>query len=87
MKSNFDVDSVEKNNIELLDYQVELILKSLEFYVHTYRFICSNKDIAEREEDDLRISAVTDTYEQILNEYGIAKKENRKIEKTYKNFA
>lgn len=35
MKLDFDIDSVRNNKIELLDCQVDLILRSLEFYCHT----------------------------------------------------
>lgn len=47
---------------------MDLILKSLEFYSYTYQFIypCRKN---ETKEEILRISLVTDTYEQILSEY------------------
>ena len=41
-KLEFDMDHIRKNNIELLDCQVDLILKSLEFYAYTYQFIYVN---------------------------------------------
>ena len=37
MQLDFDIDIIRKNNIELLDCQVDLILRSLEFYSYTYQ--------------------------------------------------
>ena len=34
-KLDFDIDSIRKNKIELLDCQIDLILRSLEFYNYT----------------------------------------------------
>ena len=39
MKLDFDTNHIRKNNIELLDCQVDLILRSLEFYSYTYSYI------------------------------------------------
>lgn len=66
---DFDIDNIKKNNIELLNCQVDLILRSLEFYCYTYSFIYprSGKNISK--EENLRISLVRDTYHQILSQY------------------
>lgn len=69
MKLDFDINNIRKNNIELLDCQIDLILRSLEFYAYSYQFIYSRKGKCEDKEENLRISLVTDTYHQILNEY------------------
>ena len=78
LKSNldFDIDSIRKNNIELLDCQIDLILRSLEFYCFTYQFIYPRRGKSESKEENLRIGLVRDTYEQILSEFSNSKKEN-----------
>ena len=48
---------------------MDLILKSLEFYVYTYQFIYPRRGKDATKEENLRLSLVTDTYEQILSEY------------------
>lgn len=73
---DFDINSIRKNNIELLDCQIDLILRSLEFYCYTYQFIYPRRGKSESKEENLRISLVRDTYEQILNEFSNSKKEN-----------
>ena len=76
MKLDFDIDSIRKNEISLLDCQVDLILRSLEFYLYTYKFIYPRRRESETEEENLRKSLVFDTYHQILNEYNSSKIEN-----------
>lgn len=80
MKLDFDTDSIRKNKIELLDCQVDLILRSLEFYNHTYQFIYPRRGKSETLEENLRISLVNDTYEQILNQFGKSKLDNPILE-------
>lgn len=84
---DFDIDSIRKNKIELLDCQVDLILKSLEMYRYMYGFIYPRSNKSLTNEENLRISLVTDTYEQILNEYTNSKVKNKiiNIDKTIKN--
>lgn len=76
MKLDFDIDTIRKNNITLLDCQIDLILRSLEFYCYTYQFVYPRRGKSESLEANLRISLVRDTYHQILKEFGISKKEN-----------
>lgn len=76
MKIDFDIDSIRKNNIELLDCQVDLILRSLEFYNYTYKFIYPRRGKSESLESNLRISLVNDTYEQILSQFSKSKLNN-----------
>lgn len=73
---DFNIDSIRKNNIELLDCQIDLILRSLEFYCYTYQFIYPRRGKSESKEENLRIGLVRDTYEQILSEFSNSKKEN-----------
>lgn len=84
---DFDIDSIRKNKIELLDCQVDLILKSLEMYRYMYGFIYPRSNKSLTNEENLRISLVTDTYEQILNEYTNSKTKNKiiNIDKKIKN--
>lgn len=79
MRLDFDINTIRKNNIELLDCQIDLILRSLEFYRYTYQFIYPRKE-AENLEENLRIYLVRDTYEQIINQFGISKSENPILE-------
>lgn len=76
MELDFDIDSIRKNKIELLDCQIDLILRSLEFYSYTYQFIYPRKGKSETPEENLRICLVRDTYHQILKQFGISKLEN-----------
>ena len=76
MKLNFDIEHIRKNNISLLDCQVDLILRSLEFYAYTYHFIYPRIGASETNEENLRKALVTDTYHQILSEYNDSKKSN-----------
>ena len=69
MKIDFDIDNIRKNNIHLLDCQIDLILRSLEFYAYTYQYIYPRRGKSEGKEENLRVSLVRDTYHQILDEY------------------
>ena len=87
MKLDFDVDSIRNNKIELLDCQIDLILRSLEFYCYTYEFIYPRTNKSKSTEENLRISLVTDTYHQIIDQYEKSKIKNpiiNKNEKIYK---
>ena len=89
MKLDFDIDSIRNNKIELLDCQVDLILRSLEFYCHTYEFIYPRTHKSKSTEENLRITLVTDTYNQILAQFEKSKVENPILEnnkKIYKIF-
>lgn len=68
MELDFDVDSIEKNTIELLNCQVDLILKSLEFYSYTYQFIYPRRGKSESLEENLRKKLIRDTYHQITSQ-------------------
>lgn len=87
MKLDFDINNIRKNKIELLDCQVDLILRSLEFYSYTYKFIYPRTGKSATKEENLRISLVTDTYEQILNQYANShsQTENQNFNQNRKN--
>lgn len=70
MALDFDVNEVRKHKFELLDCQVELVLRSLEFYAYSYRFVFPRFGGSVSKDENLRISLVCDTYEQILSEFG-----------------
>lgn len=76
MKLNFDINTIRNNKINLLDCQIDLILRSLEFYSYTYQFIYPRKGKTESEEENLRICLVRDTYNQILKQFGESKFNN-----------
>ena len=85
----FDTKSAKKNKLELLDCQVDLILKSLEMVSYMYQFIYPRSQKSLTDEENLRISLVTDTFEQISNQFEKVEK-SKKIDnqkKFSKNFA
>lgn len=88
---DFDIDSIEKNNIELLNCQVDLILRSLEFYCYTYQYMYPRRGKSETLEENLRISLVRDTYYQIANQITSSKSKDLMnyslIEKSFKKIA
>ena len=63
---DFDIDSIRKHQIPLMDCQIDLILKSLTMYSYVYKYVCPYKQSQSREED-LRIALVRDTIEQITS--------------------
>ncbi len=69
MKLDFDIDNISKNKVELLNCQIDLILRSLEFYCYTYQFIYPRIGKNRTKEENLRLHLVRDTYHQILNQY------------------
>jgi hypothetical protein len=73
----FDTKSAKKNKIELLDCQVDLILKSLEMVLYMYKFIYPRSQKSLTNEENLRISLVKDTFEQILNQYKSVEKSTK----------
>ncbi len=95
MQIDFDIENIQKNDISLLNCQIDLILRSLEFYCYTYNFIYPRGGKSKTKEENLRVSLVRDTYHQILSQY---KNQNAKslisedeifkgIEKNLKNTA
>ncbi len=43
MYLDFDINDIKKKSIELMNCQIDLILRSLEFYAYTYQFIYPQK--------------------------------------------
>ena len=69
MKIDFDTENTNKNKIELLNCQLDLIMRSLELYCYVYRFAYPRKNKCESKEEELRISLVIDTYNSIMSQY------------------
>ena len=88
---DFDINSLEKSNIELLNVQIDLILRSLEFYCYTYQYIYPRRGKNESDEENLRISLVRDTYHQIANQITNSKSKEMldysQIEKIFEKIA
>lgn len=73
---DFDIDSIREHKISLMDCQIDLILKSLTMYLYVYKYVCPTQKSQSREED-LRVSLVRDTIEQISSIYTVSKKEQK----------
>lgn len=69
MNYSLHEENIKKHKIELLDCQVDLVLKSLEFYLYTYDFMNPIQKKAKTKEENLKISLLRDTYEQILSQH------------------
>ncbi len=76
-KIDFDIENIEKQNISLLNCQVDLILRSLEFYSYTYNFIYPRRGKSESLEENLRKSLVRDTYHQITSQIKITNSDSK----------
>ena len=90
---DLDTEHIRKHDISLLDCQVDLILRSLAFYKYTYEFIYPRRKENKSLEENLRISLVRDTYEQIFTQYANSKYNYEKLvnkeflDKNYKKVA
>jgi len=72
----FDTDIIRENNIELLDCQVEVVLKSLEYYCYSANFIYDRHRKYTSKDDEFKIALITDTYHQISSQFAKSKFEN-----------
>lgn len=70
---NFDIDTIRKNKIELLDCQVEIVLKSLQYYCYSANFMFDRHRKYTTKDDELKISLITDTYHQISIQFAKSK--------------
>lgn len=89
MELDFNTDSIRKEHIWLLPAQVDLILRSLEFYLYTYNFIYPRRGVSETLEENLRKSLVRDTWYQIRSETNNVDKDigNENFENKFKKIA
>lgn len=76
---DFDIEHIRSHDISLLDCQIDLILRSLAFYKYTYEFIYPRRKETKTLEENLRISLVKDTYEQIFTQYADSKYDYEKM--------
>lgn len=74
---NFDTDKIRNNKIELLDCQVEIVLKCLEYYCYSANFLYDRHRKYTTKDDELKIALITDTYHQILNQFSDSKSNNK----------
>ena len=70
---NFDIDTIRNVRIELLDCQVEIVLKSLEYYCYSANFLYERHGKFTKKDDELKISLITDTYHQIMHQLANSK--------------
>lgn len=84
---DFDINSCNKNTLELLDCQVELILQSLEFSCYTCNFMSKSNRKSKTKEENSKMSLITDTYNQILEQYNESRRISRVQNKNVKKFA
>jgi hypothetical protein len=86
---DFNINSKKKIKIDLLECQVDLLLKSLQMYCYMYQYIYPRSQKSMTKEENLRVSLVTDTYEQILNQYKNTDKsaKNSNQKNIFKKFA
>ena len=80
-KLDFDIDTIRKNKLELLDCQIDIILRSLELYAYTYNYVCPKKK-SETLEENLRKCLIRDTYHQLVSEFGESKKKHKIVANT-----
>lgn len=73
----FDLDTIRKNKIELLDCQCEVVLKSLEYYCYSANFLFDRHRKYTSKDDELKIALITDTYHQIMNQFDNSKSNNK----------
>lgn len=78
-KLDFDMENIEKQEIGLLNCQIDLILRSLEYYAYTYKFIYPRRKTYMTKEESLRISLLQDTYFSICKQ--MRRKENLELQR------
>ncbi len=87
---NFNGNDFDKYKIELMGAQIETILKSLDFYLYTYKIFHPRRKVARNSVDELNMAIARDTYNSILsqmqNEAEQSKTEEEGIEKNKKCF-
>ena len=76
--ANFDTNNIHSVELNLLEGQVELILRSLELYGYNLEFVL-NTDESSEEAKDKKLAMLKYTYEQVLS--SLAEQVNGKVEK------
>lgn len=65
---------IDNTKLELLDCQVEVVLKCLEYYCYSANFLLERNGSYTTKEDEMKISLITDTYNQIMFQQGKSRK-------------
>lgn len=72
-------EKIHKNKISLLDCQVEVVLKCLEYYCYSANFLLERHGKYTSKEDSQKIALITDTYYQISNQFASSKVDKKII--------
>ncbi len=75
----YTLDSVKKQDIELLDCQCEIVLKCLEYYCYCSNFLLERNGKYTSREDEMKIALITDTYHQIIKQLSNSKSNAKNI--------
>ena len=75
--ANFDTDNIHSVELNLLDGQVELILRSLELYGYNLEFMLNTDETSEEAKQE-KLAMLKYTYEQVLS--SLAEQVNGKAE-------
>lgn len=75
--ANFDTNNIHSVELNLLDSQVELILRSLELYGYNLEFML-NTDETNEDTKQEKLAMLKYTYEQVLS--SLAEQVNGKVE-------
>ena len=78
---NFDTNKIQSVELNLLNGQVEILLRSLELYGYNLEYMLNSTD-AENEMKEEKLALLKYTYEQILSSQ--AEQVNGKSNKQYK---
>lgn len=87
MNLDFDINSCNSKTLELLDCQIELILQSLEFSCYACNFMSKSNRKSKTKEENSKMSLITDTYNQILEQYNESRRNSNVQNKNVKKFA
>ncbi len=64
---------IKNNKIELLDCQVEIVLKCLQYYCYSANFMFDRHRKYTTKDNEFQISLITDTYHQISKQFADCK--------------
>ena len=62
---NFDTSKIQSVNLNLLNGQVEILLRALEIYGYNLEYMLNSTDSSDNKED--KLAMLKYTYEQILS--------------------
>lgn len=79
--ANFDTNNIHSVELNLLDGQVELILRSLELYGYNLEFMLNTDETSEETKQE-KLAMLKYTYEQVLS--SLAEQVNGKAEEHQK---